>query len=348
LLAISLAAIAARWAWRELHIPFKAFPEAERVVIVEPGASGAAILRRLAEEGVLHRPWLARSYLTLAGREATLKAGEYRFRGPSSTLEVLEKLLAAEVLLRRVTIVEGLTLTETAQTLAAAGFGQPEAFVALMRSPALVSDLDPEARDLEGYLFPSTYAFARHVSEEDIVSTLVTTFRAQLSQALDEVGVDLSELDLRRTVILASIVEKEALLDSERALVAGVYANRLSRGMGLYADPTVVYALKLEGRWDGNIRRSDLKIESPYNTYVHSGLPPGPICSPGRASLAAAARPDSTSHLYFVSRNDGTHVFADTLAEHNRNVTIWQKQYWRERWRDQRVTDSTDTDDALR
>jgi UPF0755 protein len=132
-------------------------------------------------------------------------------------------------------------------------------------------------------------------------------------------------------VTLASIVEKEAGVAAERPLIAAVYANRLERGMGLYADPTVIFALKRLGRWDGNIRRADLALDSPYNTYRHAGLPPGPICSPGVGSLVAAASPADVPYLYFVGRNDGTHVFATTLAEHNRNVATWQRRYWRER-----------------
>jgi UPF0755 protein len=138
-------------------------------------------------------------------------------------------------------------------------------------------------------------------------------------------------------VTLASIVEKEAQVDSERPLIAAVYSNRLAQGIGLAADPTVIYALKRLGRWNGNLRREDLRMESPYNTYRWAGLPPGPICSPGLASLAAAAEPAGVPYLYFVARNDGTHVFAETLAEHNRNVETWQRRYWRNRWaREQR------------
>jgi UPF0755 protein len=138
---------------------------------------------------------------------------------------------------------------------------------------------------------------------------------------------------VRELVTLASIVEKEARLAAERPLIAAVYANRLERGMGLYADPTVIYALKKAGRWDGNIRRADLALDSPYNTYRHAGLPPGPIASPGAGSLRAAAAPADVPHLYFVGRNDGSHVFATTLQEHNRNVHQWQRLYWRERRR---------------
>jgi UPF0755 protein len=198
-----------------------------------------------------------------------------------------------------------------------------------MRSPALIADLDPEAQDLEGYLFPETYSFAERTSEREIVETLVRTFRRRYEKSVRShvrPGVT-----LRQVVTLASIVEKEAQVATERPVIAAVYRNRLDQGIGLGADPTVIYALKRAGRWNGNIRRTDLQIDSPYNTYRYAGLPPGPICSPGVASLEAAAQPAAVPYLYFVSRNDGTHVFAQSLAEHNRNVNQWQRRFWRER-----------------
>jgi len=146
--------------------------------------------------------------------------------------------------------------------------------------------------------------------------------------------------------VLASIVEKEAGVNEERPMVAGVYTNRLDRGIALYADPTVIYALKSAGTWDGNIRRQDLKIDSPYNTYLYPGLPPGPIASAGLASLQAAALPADVPYLFFVSRNDGSHVFATTLAEHNRNVNKWQKEYWRKKWAEERAKKNADAADT--
>jgi UPF0755 protein len=200
-----------------------------------------------------------------------------------------------------------------------------------MRTPELVSDLDPDAHDLEGYLFPETYSFASEVNERTIVQTLVKTFRARFEKDVRPVLEQKPGRSIRQIITLASIVEKEAQVASERPLIAAVYQNRIDRGIGLGADPTVIYALKRLGRWNGNIRKDDLRLDSPYNTYRYAGLPPGPICSPGLASLEAAAQPSDVPYLYFVSRNDGTHVFAKTLGEHNRNVNQWQRRFWRER-----------------
>jgi UPF0755 protein len=332
LVALSGSAIAMRWAWEGLNEPYKGYPEPERVIVIEPGTGGRQIIDRLAGEGVIRQAILSRLYLRLARPNESLKAGEYRFREASTPLEVIDKLIHGRVLTHKVTILEGLTLEETARHLADSGFGQFEDFLVSMRSPKLIADVDPDARDLEGYLFPDTYAFVSGTSEQEIVRVIVSHCRRQLERFVLPTARSDSSRSLREIVILASIVEKEALVDAERPIIAGVYSNRLDRRMGLYADPTVIYALKKSGSWDGNIRRPDLKVDSPYNTYRYPGLPPGPIGSPGRASLEAAAKPADVPFLYFVSRNDGTHAFAKTLAEHNRNVYLWQKKYWRDQW----------------
>lgn len=336
LLAGAAAVAAAWWAHRTLAEPYRAFPGEERVVVVEPGTPSTHILRQLEAEGVIRNADLARLWLVHGLGDPPLQAGEYRFTGTAGTDEVLAKLIEGDVVTHPVTLVEGLTLEETAAELAAAGFGDEARFLEAMADPAPIADLDPEADDLEGYLFPSTYRFRRGTPEAEIVATLVATFRRQWRDEVAPLWRDRAPDGgvpdtVRGVVILASLVEKEARLDRERPVIAAVYANRLERGIGLYADPTVIYALKELGRWDGNIRRPDLRLDHPYNTYVHGGLPPGPIASPGLASLRAAAAPAPVPYLYFVSRNDGSHVFSETLAEHNRNVARWQKQYWRER-----------------
>jgi peptidoglycan lytic transglycosylase G len=329
LLLIVLAAAAAAWGWQILHAPYAGF-SGERRVAVAPGTSGLAILASLEREGVIRNATLARVWLLTQG-DPRLQAGEYLFHAPLSTVDALDKVIRGDVVAHGVTVPEGLTLEETADRLVDAGLGPRDAFLAAMRDAGPIADLDPHAADLEGYLFPDSYTFAAGTAPGVVVEAMVGNFRRRWRR---EVAPHLSAdggRTLREVVTLASIVEKEAKASPERPLIAAVYANRLQRGMGLFADPTVIFALKKLGRWDGNIRKADLALDSPYNTYRYAGLPPGPICSPGVGSLAAAADPADVPYLYFVSRNDGTHVFATSLEEHNRNVAEWQRRYWRER-----------------
>lgn len=332
LLAVLLVPVAMLgWSWWKLQRPYQGYPGAQKIVEVEPGMDAGQILERLQQEGILTDAGLARSYLIYFMDDPAIQAGEYRFRGPLTTPEVLQMLVQGRVLTHSITIIEGLTMEEIADQIARAGYGRREAFLDLMRSPELVADLDPEAPDLEGYLFPETYSFARDVDERTIIQTLVKTFRERFEKGVRPRLDRNPGRTVRQLVTLASIVEKEAQVAAERPLIAAVYQNRLDRGIGLAADPTVVYALKRSGRWNGNIRKDDLRMDSPYNTYRYAGLPPGPICSPGLASLVAASEPADVPYLYFVSRNDGTHVFAESLSEHNQNVEQWQRRYWRER-----------------
>ncbi len=331
LVLLMVPAAFAGWSWWKLQRPFKGYPDASRQVTIAPGTPVIQILQTLKTEGVIADANLARFYLVWFMGDPALQAGDYSFSGPLSTPDVLKKLVRGQVVTESVTLIEGLTLEEIAERLEQAGLGRREAFLDLMRSPELIADLDPEAPDLEGYLFPETYSFARHTDEQTVVATLVKTFRQRWERQVRPLLGDSPSRSLRELVTLASIVEKEARVPSERPLIAGVYANRVEQGIGLRADPTVIYALKRLGQWNGNIRRSDLQLDSPYNTYRYAGLPPGPICSPGLASLQAAADPADVPFLYFVSRNDGTHVFSSTLQEHNRNVELWQRQYWRDR-----------------
>jgi UPF0755 protein len=331
-----LLGAAAAWAWRELARPFQGFAGDAVTVEVASGSSAREILAQLESAGVLRSALLARLYLVHVLGDPPLQAGEYEFRGETTAHGVLEKLARGDVVMHSVTIVEGLTLEETAATLSAAGRGETASFLAAMRDPQPIADLDPRATDLEGYLLPDTYSFPRSADEAAIVAAIVRAFHARHAAEIRPLLDPAAPANLREVVTLASIVEKEARLDEERPRIASVYRNRLRIGMGLYADPTIIFALKKRGVWDGNLRRRDLELDDPYNTYRFPGLPPGPICSPGIASLRAAAAPETGTFLYFVSRNDGSHVFASTLAEHNRNVERWQRQYWRERWAQER------------
>jgi UPF0755 protein len=209
-------------------------------------------------------------------------------------------------------------------------FGNAADFEAAARDAEPVRDLDPSATDLEGYLFPETYSMRRDTTPPRLVQLMVGRFRQLFTAEIQESARALG-LTPRQAVTLASLVEEETAVPAERPVVAAVYLNRLRIGMAMQADPTVIYALQRAGRYDGNLRRDDLAFDSPYNTYRYPGLPPGPIASPGLASLKAAVSPAAVDYLYFVSRNDGSHVFARTLSEHNDNVRQYQVLYFRER-----------------
>lgn len=313
---------------RRMEAPYKGFSEAERFVEIPAGESAAAIRRRLAEAGVIEDELLFRLALRWTGHGRALKAGEYRFSQPIAVLEVIDRLARGDVHAHPLTFPEGLTIREMASAYEASGAGEAEAFLAAAQETSLIADLDPAASDLEGYLFPETYALPQGTPASRLIAMMVDRFRATYASLGPQVG-GRPGLTLREVVTLASLVEKETAKAEERPLVAAVYHNRLARGMLMQADPTVVYALVLAGTYDGNIRRVDLAMDSPYNTYRYPGLPPGPIASPGGAALAATLAPADVPHLYFVSRNDGSHVFADTLARHNANVYEHQVLYFR-------------------
>ena len=211
-----------------------------------------------------------------------------------------------------------------------ADFGSSEAFIAAAGRATLVAALDPDADDLEGYLFPETYALPRGATADDLVHAMVAQFQSAFTAELRALA-SVRQLTARDVVTLASIIEKETGSAAEHTLVSAVYNNRLRIGMPLQCDPTVIYALQRAGVYDGNLTRDNLQFDSPYNTYRYRGLPPGPIAAPGGAVLEAALRPADVTYLYFVSRNDGTHAFANTLREHNRNVREHQVEYFRRR-----------------
>jgi len=308
--------------------PYRGYEGPEAIVEVPRGAGPRAIGDRLVEAGVVRDSLTFRVALWLTGDDRRLQAGEYRFDQPVSPIDAIGKIARGEVILIPLTFREGLTIQEMAEIFGASGFGSAEDFLAASKNVSLIASIDPEARDLEGYLFPDTYALPRHADAALVVSQMVGRFQEVLTPEV-RAGAERQKLSVRQLVTLASLVEKETAVPDERTVVAGVYANRLRIGMLLQCDPTVIYALQLAGRYDGNIRRDDLTFDSPYNTYRYAGLPPGPIAAPGQGSLEAAASPADVDYLYFVSRNDGSHVFAETLAEHNRNVQQWQVQYFR-------------------
>ncbi|MBI3047313.1 MAG: endolytic transglycosylase MltG [Acidobacteria bacterium] len=328
-LVLGIGAGVAVWAvWNRIHTPYKGYESTEQFVDIPAGTATAAIGRRLVEAGIVRDGFTFRAALWWTRRSQALQAGEYRFDRPLAAVDVIDRLARGDVYARRITFPEGLTIAEMARLYEAREFGSATSFVEAGRDASLIRDLDPLATDLEGYLFPDTYAMPRGTPARRLVALMVERFRAAYSNDLRRRAEE-QALTTRQVVTLASLVEKETGRPEERPLVAAVYRNRLKIGMGLQADPTVVYALQKAGRYNGNIRRQDLAIDSPYNTYRYAGLPPGPIAAPGKASLDAALVHAPVSYLYFVSRNDGSHVFATTLAEHNRNVRKFQILYFR-------------------
>ena len=296
-------------------------------VEVRKGQRTAVILRHLQQQGIVRDEYVPLIYIKLVRYGESIKAGVYEFSKPLSAAAVVDKLIRGDVVLKTVTIREGLDRFIVGRLFAAEGFGRANAWDKLTADPELIRDIAPQAPTLEGYLFPDTYKFNPGTPPRAIVQAMVQNFRRHFG---NEMAYITTGLDLHQTVTLASIVETEAKLPQERPMVASVYLNRIHRNMLLGADPTVIYALKLAHRWDGNIHKADLEIDSPYNTYRVHGLPPCPVANPGMASLRAAAQPAKTQFLYFVARHDGSHAFATTLEEHNRNVQIYQVQWYRD------------------
>ena len=327
----ALAAAGLAWRARTLALtPFRGFSGEAVFVDVPPGAGPRAIAARLVEAGVVRDPTTFRVAVWLTGQARELKAGEYRFTAPLSAVEVVDVLARGAIYTQPVTFREGLTIAEMADVYVERGLGSRAAFLEAAGDVSLINDLDAAATDLEGYLFPDTYPVPRQMPAAALAAQMVRGFRGALTPALIAAAAT-QGLTVRQVVTLAALVEKETAQDAERPLVAAVYRNRHRIGMPLQADPTVIYALQRAGRWNGNLTRDDLALDSPYNTYRVAGLPPGPIAAPGRRALEAVVQPAAVDYLYFVSRNDGTHAFATTLAEHNRNVYEWQVRYFRER-----------------
>ena len=329
LLVLVAAGAAAFMYWR-INEPFRGFQGAEQFVEIPQGAGSLAIGDRLADAGVIRDRSTYRAALWMTGKGRHLKAGEYRFDRPMTPFEVIDKIARGDVYVIHVTFPEGLTIAEMAQIFESHGLGPAASFIQATKDPSPIHALDPAATDLEGYLFPETYALPRHTDAARLVHLMVGGFERVFTPAL-RTAAAARQLTVRQAVTLASIVEKETARPDERPVVAAVYSNRLRVGMPMQCDPTVIYALQRAGKYNGNLRRDDLAFDSPYNTYRYPGLPPGPIASPGRGSLEAAVHPADADYVYFVSRNDGSHVFARTLDEHNQNVQKYQVQYFRDK-----------------
>lgn len=324
----------ASWLARDLKTPIS-HSAASQYIEIPRGSTPAEMFSRLQASGVIGRGWTLLLYVRARGLGARLKAGEYRFPSPITPLQVLRKLEEGEERLDRFTVIEGWTRWD----IAAAMSRIPELKLAdqnealqLMNDTSLISDLDPDASNLEGYLFPDTYSFPPNTNAKEMIATMVRRFRQVWSGMAEEAQA--ANRSAREIVTVASLVETEAKLAEERPVVASVIYNRIKRGMPLGVDSTVIYASKLAGKWrgDGKIYQSDLDRSSPYNTRKVRGLPPGPIASAGARSLAAALHPAESDYLYYVrepSRNDGAHNFYNNEADFQRGVQAlraWERE----------------------
>ena len=327
LLAVAIGG-AGYWLYSRAIEPYRGYTAEEVFVDIPSGTGPNGIGQKLIAAGVVRDEMTFRTALFVSGRARALKAGEYRFASPMHALDVIDKIARGDVYKRLLTFREGLTIVEMSQVFEEKGFGTADEFHKAAQNVKLIADLDPAATDLEGYLFPETYSLPRDTPASTVVEQMVGGFKKALTDDLRQ-SAQQSGLSVRELVSLAALVEKETGAAEERPLVAAVYRNRMKLHMPMQADPTVIYALQKAGKYNGNLSRDSLQYDSPYNTYKYPGLPPGPIASPGKASLAAAAKPADVDYLYFVSKNDGTHVFASTLEEHNKNVFTWQVDYFR-------------------
>jgi len=296
-------------------------PSVETFVDIPPGTGATGVATLLRKDGIIRSRYaFALLHLT---RDGTFKAGEYRFDHATPPAEVYTRLIQGDVYTQTLTIPEGFNIFDIAAAVESAGFAKRDDFLAAERShiELVVGFLPPgtEPNSLEGYLFPDTYNFSRHATALQMLTAMVHRFR----QASAQLGID--QTSMARTVTMASLIEKEVRQETERPLVAGVFVNRLAKSMPLATDPTVIYAALLDNRWRGTIYASDLKSPSPYNTYLHKGLPPGPICNPGLASLRAALHPPQTNYLYFVSDAAGHTRFSVGLKEHAQQVQAYRQ-----------------------
>lgn len=322
LLPVFLCAVASGLlAVASLAVPYCGF-RGEQFVEVPRGMRAMALARELAASGVVQHRWLFLLARALRPR-ATLQAGEYRFHRPASVWEVYERLVRGDVFYYELRVPEGSNVFDVAEAVEALGVMSRGDFLDAARDPAAIRDLAPSAPSLEGYLFPSTYRITRQTSAAQLARLMTDEFRRVWGQ----LGGREDRQEIHRLVTLASLVEKETAVAQERPLVAGVFRNRLERGMRLECDPTVIYAALQEGEFRGVIHRSDLARQNPYNTYQHAGLPPGPIANPGAASLRAALQPARTEFLYFVARpgGNGAHQFSGQLAGHQQAVTRYRR-----------------------
>jgi UPF0755 protein len=313
------ALAAAGWLAWQVYAPIT--PAANTSLLLRSGYSTRRIAIELKKAGVIRNVFAFRVWHILHPKPS-LKAGEYLFERDASLPQVYGRIARGDIYFHEVTIPEGFTMFDIAKAMEEAKLGSAADFLKVAQTQTqLISDLSPDAKSLEGYLFPNTYQFTRTQSLEEMAAMMVHQFR----QVAQEIGLNSSgQADIPKIVTMASIVEKETAAAEERPRVASVYYNRLAQKVALDADPSVIYAELLTGTYQGSLHHSDLSVNSPYNTYRFPGLPPGPIGNPGKSALEAAMHPETTNFLYFVADGAGHHRFARSLEEHNRNVSAYR------------------------
>jgi len=323
------------WAYRDLHTPIRHGKRGQYIEI-QRGSSPTTVISKLADEGIIRHKWPLAIYLKLTSNASQLKAGEYDFPSPISPLGAFERLRQGEQRLLRMTVVEGWTRWDIANAMSKIPelhLNDATSALPLMNNVSLIEDLDPAATNLEGYLFPDTYEFPRDAKPSDVIAYMIKRFRKEWKPEWTQRTRDLG-LSPREVVTVASLIETEAKLSNERPIIASVIYNRLKKDMALGIDSSIIYASKLAGKWrnDGKVYQSDVDRRSPYNTRLTSGLPPGPIASPGKSALEAAINPAQTDYLYYVrepSRDDGAHNFYNTESDFGNGVRalrLWEQQ----------------------
>jgi UPF0755 protein len=310
------------WFLWEYHHP-RNIISPNTVFEIKKGSSASWIAQQLKKENIIKHKWPFLFAYKVFFTNENLIAGEYEFNPPISVKEVLKKIIKGEIKLHPITLPEGLNIWETADLLSQKYSMDNKKVLYNAQNTQLISSMDDEAQNLEGYLFPETYHIPKNTSEEELIENMVSQFKKTFNPRWRERSREMG-MNIREVVILASLIEEETSVPEEKSLVSSVFHNRLKLGMKLDCDPTIIYALKKKGEYQGRLRNKDLKLDSPYNTYLYNGLPPSPISNPGKESLKAALFPSKTDYLYFVSKNDGTHKFSSTFKEHQKAVIKYQ------------------------
>lgn len=335
LLVISITGYIGYIGWENLHAPHE-HAYGDTIFTVDRGEKTESVLSRLEKQGIISNKLYIKGYIKLTGKKSSIKAGDFKFNSPITPLEVLATMASGSVSHKKITIIEGSTIfdvSENLTTIPQFNLRSKAEAMALLKNTKLIRDLDPEAKNLEGYLFPDTYFYQKQTTARELITNMVQRFKTVWHSEL-EAQAKVNKISAHNLVTIGSIIETEAKLKEERPIVASVIYNRLQRGINLSVDSTVVYASKLFGKWrgDGKIYKSDLRLKTPYNTRLYKGLPPGPVGNPGLSSLKAALNPKDTNYIYYVRDpdfNNGKHNFYATSSQFQKGVKklrAWEKE----------------------